>query len=432
MDKLIVLSLEQALSLSHATQRFVHLGWRVIRIEATPAGGRLPGDPNRYVGKPPKDQAAGCPDPDELGGKPATQDSSRPNCRPASEPGPDDLHSYFIGPNVGKEAISLNLKEKRGREVLRRLIEELPVDIFTCNTLPKRYLELGIDYETLSRANPGLIWAGLSAMGPDYPDAPGYDPALQAMMGYMDLTGDPQGPPMLCGVPFVDLKAGDEVFANVCLALAEKAHTGKGKRIDVSMAQAAASWLVTTIPLLDLGHHSRDVSRSGNEHREFVPVNVYPTSDGYTYLAIGNDAQWARLTSIEAFAGLASPARETNQGRKQQRGSIHEDIRAITPRFKTVELVTLLGSQGLVAAPIRTVPQVIDCPPIRDVMLETQTPSGTSVRLPPPAVEQEHLAGIHRRLPYAPRYGQHTDKVLLESGLSQAEIGDLRESGIIS
>ena len=399
MDKLTVLSLEQALSLSYATSRFVHLGWRVIRIESTPVGGRLPGDPNRYVGK------AG----------------ERP-----------DLHSYFIGPNVGKETISLNLKDKRGQDVLKRLIADLPADVFACNTLPKRYRELGIDYETLSSVNPGLIWAGLSAMGPDYPDAPGYDPAIQALTGYMDITGDPKGPPMLCGVPFVDLKAGDEVFANVCLALAEKAHTSKGSRIDVSMAQAAASWLVTTIPLLDLGYDPDEVKRNGNEHREFVPVNVYPTADGYIYLAIGNDVQWARLVSIEAFSSLAAPARETNEGRRREREAIHSDIGALTRDFKTDELVELCGAKGLVAAPIRTVPQVIESPPIRDVLLETRTPSGKLVRLPPPSVEREHLQAAERRLPFAPPYGQDTDTVLRGAGFSKSELADLRQAGIVA
>jgi len=399
MDKLTVLSLEQALSLSYATQRFVHLGWRVIRIEATPSGGRLPGDPNRYVGK----------------------EGERP-----------DLHAYFVGPNAGKESISLNLKDKKGREVLKRLIADLPVDIFACNTLPKRYKQLGIDYETLSAVRPGLIWAGLSAMGPDYPDAPGYDPAIQAMTGYMDLTGDPVGPPMLCGVPFVDLKAGDEVFANVCLALAEKASTGKGSRIDVSMAQAAASWLVTTIPLLDLGYSPDEVRRSGNEHREFVPVNVYPTADGFIYIAIGNDVQWARLVSLEAFAHLASPARETNEGRRSERESIHQELGSTTRNFKTGELTELLGAQGLVAAPIHTVPQVVDFPPIRRAMLETTTPSGKPVHLPPPSVEREHLVSAKRRLPFAPRYAQDTDKVLEEAGFARQGIADLKKSGIIA
>jgi itaconate CoA-transferase len=399
MEKLTVLSLEQALSLSYATSRFVHLGWRVIRIEATPSGSRLPGDPNRYVGK----------------------QGERP-----------DLHSYFVGPNVGKETISLNLKQKRGQEVLRRLITELPAHVFASNTMPKRYAELGIDYETLSAISPELIWVGLSAMGPRYPDAPGYDPAIQALTSYMDLTGDPKGPPTLCGVPFVDLKAGDEVFANVCLALAEKAHSGRGCRIDVSMAQAAASWLVTTIPLLDLGYGPEEVRRSGNEHREFVPVNVYATADGYIYIAIGNDVQWARLTSIEAFSGLASSARQTNEGRRRGRASIHEDMATVTRNSKTGELAKLLTAKGLVAAPIHTVPQVIEFPPVRETMLETQTPSGKRVRLPPPSVERAHLTSVGRRLPYAPTYGQNTDEVLREADFSEEEIANLRESGMIA
>ena len=399
MQKLTVLSLEQALSLSYGTQRFVHLGWRVIRIEATPSGGRLPGDPNRYVGK------AG----------------ERP-----------DLHSYFIGPNVGKETISLNLKDKRGQEVLKRLIKELPADVFASNTLPKRYAQLGIDYETLSAVNPGLIWVGVSALGPDYPDTPGYDPAIQALTGYMDITGDPEGPPMLCGVPFVDLKAGDEVFANVCLALAEKAHSGRGTRIDVSMAQAAASWLVTTIPLLDLGSTPDDVRRNGNEHREFVPVNVYPTADGYIYIAIGNDVQWSRLTAIEAFADLASPARKTNEGRRRERQAIHEEMAVVTRKYETEALVKLLSHEGLVAAPIRTVPEVIDSPPIRAALLETRAPSGRRVRLPPPSVEREHLVASQRHLPYAPPYGRDTEKVLQEAGFPPEEITALMGDGIIT
>lgn len=399
MQKLTVLSLEQALSLSYATQRFVHLGWRVIRIEATPQGSRLPGDPNRYVGK----------------------EGERP-----------DLHTYFIGPNVGKETISLNLKEARGREVLRRLIDELPVDIFATNTMPKRYIDLGIDYESLSDRSPGLIWAGLSAMGPEYPDAPGYDPALQAITGYMDLTGDPGGEPMLCGVPFVDLKAGDEVYANVCLALAEKAWSGKGRRIDVSMAQAAASWLLTTLPLLDLGYAPAEVRRSGNEHREFVPVNVYPTSDGYLYLAIGNDVQWERLVSLELFQGLASPSRKTNNGRKEEREAIHRDVGAVTRRFGTGELVELFAGTGLVAAPIRTVAEVRDLPPVRDRLLETRTPSGKRVRLPPPSVEHEQIQASGRRLPYAPPYGRDTEKVLGEVGFSLEEIENLKGSGVVA
>lgn len=155
MKRRTILSMEQALSLPYATLRFAQLGWRVIRIESTPSGDGLPGDPNRYIGSTVAD---------------------------------DDRRSYFIAPNVGKEAIALNLKEPQGQEVLRRLIRDLDVDVFCCNTVPRRYAQLGIDYETLRTAKSDLIWAGISAMGPDYPDAPGYDPVIQAMAGYMELT----------------------------------------------------------------------------------------------------------------------------------------------------------------------------------------------------------------------------------------------------
>ena len=96
------------------------------------------------------------------------------------------------------------------------------------------------------------------------PSVPGYDPVIQALAGYMELTGDPAGPPTLCGIPLVDLKAGDEVYANVLLALAERAESGAGREICVSMLQAAASWLITTLPLLAFDCEPWEVTRARN------------------------------------------------------------------------------------------------------------------------------------------------------------------------
>ena len=116
---------------------------------------------------------------------------------------------------------------------------------------------------------------------------------------------------MVTGVPIVDLKAGDEVYANVLLALAERAESGRGKRIDVSMLQAAASWLITTLPLVDFDCDPSEITRAGNEHRKFIPTNVYPTRDGFVYLAVGSDAQWKRLTDdADVRAGGAAVARD--------------------------------------------------------------------------------------------------------------------------
>ncbi len=390
-----VLTMEQALSMSYATLRFVQLGWRVIRLESTPIGDTLPGDPNRYIGDVVVD---------------------------------DDRRSYFFAPNVGKEAIALNLKQVRGRELLRTIIKELDVDIFCCNTLPSRYRRLGIDYETLKSVKPNIIWAAISAMGPNYPDMPGYDPALQAMAGFMEVTGEPDGPPTLAGIPLIDLKAGDEVYAGVCLALAEMAETGRGKAIHVSMLQAASSWLLTTLPLLDCDCDPSEVTRAGNEHRKFIPVNAYPTKDGFAYVAIGNDLQWKKLVELPGFESLGNEVRRTNAGRHKEREAIHRDMAKLTPRHSTEELCRILAEAKIPHAPIQTVAQVREMDAIASKLTTTTTPDGKTIRLPPMATD---LEGSATEYSFAPRYSEHTKNVLLEAGLSREGIDDLKQGGII-
>ncbi len=389
----VVLSLEQALSLPYATSRFVQKGWRVIRIEATSSTGGLPGDPNRYIGK----RVAG-----------------------------DDRRSYFIAQNVGKEAIALDLKQPAGQEALRRIIGALGVDVFCCNTLPRRYRQLGIDYDTLKAVKPDIVWAGISAMGPDYPDVPGYDPAMQAMVGFMELTGERSGPPMLSGVPLIDLKAGDDLYAEVMAALLARHETGQGRAIHVSMLQAAASWLVTTMPLLNFDCGDEEVSRAGNEHRKFIPTNAYRTADSFVFIAIGNDGQWQRLTAIPKFAAIANAVRITNEGRHQQRAAIHADIAAIMRRYPTAQLMDDFGRAAIPHAPIQTIPQVAAMAQIRSKMLTTTMPDGRTIHLPPPAVDLDGPTHFS----FAPSYGEHTRTVLREAGFSDAEVDGLVATGV--
>ena len=396
MKRRTVLSLEQALSMPYATLRFAQLGWRVIRIEATPIGGRLPGDPNRYIGTQVVD---------------------------------DDRNSYFIAPNVGKESIALDLKDERGRELLLRIIRELKVDIFCCNTLPGRYESLGIDYETLKTANPKIIWAGISAMGPEYPFVPGYDPALQAMSGFMELTGREDGQPTLSGIPLIDLKAGDEVYAGVCLALAEQAETGQGSQINVSMLQAAASWLITTLPLIDFGCDDSEITRCGNEHRKFIPTNAYPTKDGYIYVAIGNDIQWQRFTEIEKFAPVATEVRQTNKGRQVERQGCYDDISAISVNYSTAELVDEFTAATIPHAVINDIRQVRVLEALTGKLTTTRTPDGQVIHMQPMAVDMD---AAHKELSFPAKYGQHTRQVLAESGLDESEISALSDAGVIS
>ena len=396
MKRRTILSLEQALSMPSATLRFAQLGWRVIRIEATKADGGLPGDPNRYIGS-----------------------------RVADE----DRRSYFIAPNVGKEAIALNLKHPRGQEILRRLITALEVDVFCCNTLPSRYKVLGIDYITLSAVKPDLIWAGISAMGPEYPDVPGYDPVIQAMCGYMEVTGDPAGSPTQMGVPVIDLKAGDEVYANVMLALLERNETGRGKAIHVSMLQAAASWLITVLPLIDFDCEPNEITRAGNEHRKFIPTNVYPASDGFVYLAIGSDVQWRRLTAVPKFTCVANVVRATNEGRHKERQSIHRDMAAVTSRHTVEDLLEDLRSATIPATRIFNIPQVRELPQLANRLTRTVMPNGKVVRMQPMPVDVE---GANGKLGFPPGYGADTRRVLAQAGYPETEIDALAAEGVIA
>jgi len=393
-----ILSLEQALALPYATQRFVQLGWRVIRIE-TPAENEnsKSGDPNRYIGE---------------------------------DTGIDDLHSYYIPPNIGKEAITLNLKKKEGQDLLKKLIRELDVDVFLCNTLPLRYKQLGIDFESLKEAKSNLIWCGISAMGPDYPDRAGYDPAMQAMLGYMFLTGEPDRDPMLCGLPLIDLKAGDEAFSQVLLALLE--HNTKGKKIDISMAQCAASWLITALPQLQFVKNESEIfTRSGNEHRSFIPCNCYPTIDSYVYLAIGNDSQWEKLTKIKGFEHLVKAERTTNQGRNNDKGNIYNDIRKGLKNYTTAEFVEVCSKSGLAVSPVNSTSDVAKLEFVKQNMLKTQLPSGKKVSLFPSPVSSSFLTKVDYTLSCAPRLGEHNAKVYAEVGFSSEEIKNLINNKII-
>ncbi|MBW1713750.1 MAG: CoA transferase, partial [Deltaproteobacteria bacterium] len=158
-----VLSLEQATVLPYLTFRLVQDGVRVIRLEHP-----VYGDPNRLIGQ---------------------------NCL-----GEERMNAYYLCINAGKQALTLNLAEPQGREILRRLIVELKVDIFATNQLPKNYAKLGIDYETLSGYKSDLIWLGVTGFGPESNEA-AYDPILQARGGLMELTGEADQAPQVVGIP---------------------------------------------------------------------------------------------------------------------------------------------------------------------------------------------------------------------------------------
>lgn len=392
--ELTVLSLEQATVLPYLTYRLAQDGMRVIRLEHP-----VHGDPNRKVGA-------------------------------SFLPGEPTMCTYYVAINAGKEALTLNLKDPRGQQILRELIAGLDVDIFATNQLPKNYGPLGIDYETLRLGKPDLIWLGLTGFGPQSNEA-AYDPILQARSGLMDLTGEPDGPPQVVGIPLPDMGTSEHAYGLVMRALYRKAVTGEGSRIDLAMIDSTASWL--TQPVTMAQTFGKSMTRRGNTHEFFAPVSVYPTKDGYVFMAVGNDIQWQRLLTIPGFEGLDDPAFETNAGRIAKVETLNREISAGTRGWATSELLDTLRDALIPVSKVQSVREACEDPAVRSKLLKSVDPkTGFEVTHAPPPFMTEYLQEQRQTLRFPPRLGEHNERIYGgELGRSDEELKALRADGVI-
>jgi crotonobetainyl-CoA:carnitine CoA-transferase CaiB-like acyl-CoA transferase len=392
--KLKVLSLEQATVLPYLTYRLAMDGCRVIRLEHPEYG-----DPNRMVGD-------------------------------AFLPGEERMNNYFMAINAGKEALTLNLADPKGKEILARLVRDLDVDIFATNQLPRNYAKLGIDYESLKSLKEDIIWLGISGFGPQSNEA-AYDPILQARGGLMELTGDRGGSPQVVGVPLPDMGTSEHCYGLLMKALFVRATTGEGCRLDVSMFESTTSWL--TVPLTMTCSFAKKITRRGNTHEFFSPVSVFPTSDGHVYISVGNDKQFHALVSTPEFASLARDDYRKNSGRIKDVQNLNRMIGEITATMTTVELVALLNRIGVAASAIRSIEQVAEDPLVAPRLLRARDEkTGFEVTLAPPPWYTPFLQETCGRLSFPPRFGEHNDAILRgELGISHDEFDALKADGII-
>lgn len=389
-----ILSLEQATVLPYLTYRLAIDGCRVIRLEHP-----VFGDPNRLVGEPFLD-------------------------------GEERMNSYFMAINAGKEALTLNLGDPRGRELLYRLIKALKVDIFATNQLPRNYAKLGIDYETLKSVKDDIIWLGITGFGPDSNDV-AYDPILQARGGLMELTGEAEGVPQVVGVPLPDMGTSEHSYGMLMKSLFARAVTGKGSRIDISMFDSTTSWL--TVPVTMTCSFGKKISRRGNTHEFFAPVSVYPTLDGYVYIAVGNDKQFQAFSSLPEFSGLAREEYKKNLGRIKDVARINSTIAEVTARISTEEIVTKMSAIGVAASKIKTVAEVARDPLVAPRLIKAKDEkTGFEITLAPPPVSSRFLKANENRLSFPPRFGEHNEALYgNELGIQAEELAALKTDGVI-
>ena len=389
LSSLTVLSLEQATTLPFLTQRLAREGVRVIRVEPP---GR--GDPNRFVGA------------DVLG-----------------EP---DMRSYFLTNNCGKQAITLNLRDPEGRAILHELISNLPVDIFCTNNRPSSYVKLGIDYETIQTIRPNIIWLGTTGFGPDSDEA-AYDPVIQARVGWMEITGEPDGSPVIFGLPMVDRGAAEHAYGAVMKALYRRAITGAGSRVDISMFHSALAWMANPLMLTALGDH---VTRRGNTHQFFAPASVFPTADGYVYIAVGNDRQWEALVALDGFEALATPNYAHNAGRIADVQNLNARLSDCTRNWTTANLIAKPNPLALPLPKANPMAEALQAPPARPALRHVRDEqSGLEVPLPPlDEVGVEQVA----TLAFPPSLGEHNASIFgAELGFDSDRLADLEERGVI-
>ncbi len=391
-EKLTVVSLEQATVLPYLTYRLAQDGMQIIRMEHP-----VYGDPNRMVGK--------------------------------NVLGEERMNAYFLCINAGKKALTLNLADSEGKKILQSLIQELDVDIFTTNQLPRNYKKLGIDYESLKAIKSNIIWLGVTGFGPESNEA-AYDPILQARSGLMALTGEADGDPQVLGIPLPDMGTSEHAYGLLMKALYRRQVTGKGTRIDLAMFESSVSWLTVPITLND--SFGKKITRRGNTHEFFSPVSVYKTSNGFVYMAVGNDRQWKSIVSMEMFKSLDRPEYEKNAGRIADAENLNRSINEIMMNYTSEALIDQFNAITVPISKIKGIPEVIQDPLVKRRLLFAKDPmTGTRITLAPPPNMTPFLEKRRRELSFPPRFGEHNGEIYAQLGYSEEDLNRFKEKGVI-
>jgi formyl-CoA transferase len=247
----------------------------------------------------------------------------------------------------------------------------------------------------------------------------------------MELTGEKDGPPQVVGIPLADMGASEHAFGELMKALYKRAVTGEGSRIDVSMFQSTVSWL--TVPITFTKSFKKRISRRGNTHEFFAPVSVYATSDGYIYVALGNDKQWNTLTSMPEFKHLAKSEYERNAGRIAEVDRLNREIGTVIRTKTTAEWIRIFVEATIPVSKVNTVEEVAQDPLIRDVLPRSSDPiTGTTLTFSPPPVVTDYLKSVKFELGFPPRFGAHNEEIYGKTlGYSASQLRDFKERQII-
>lgn len=330
-----------------------------------------------------------------------------------------------------KKSMTLNLKSAEGHAIFMKLAAKADVIVENYRSDVKHRLK--IDYDTVAKVNPRIVYGSIAGFGQSGPDAarPGVDQIAQGMGGLMSITGEPGRGPMRVGIPIADLTSGLLLAQAILLALYNRERTGKGQWVHTSLIEAqifmldfqASRWLMK----------GEVAKQAGNDHPTSIPTGVFPTQDGYINIAAAGDKMWKRAAeALGAAALIDHPDHATPTLRSQNRKALNERIGEVTRTNTSAHWIEALNKAGVPCGPINTIdktfaePQVqhlgiarpVNHPKLGDIKVVGQ-PINLS-DFPQPAA-----------LKPTPELGQHTDEVLAGLGYDAAKIAALKSGGVI-
>ncbi|MET9137694.1 CaiB/BaiF CoA-transferase family protein [Streptomyces sp. BPPL-273] len=382
-----VVALEQAIAAPYASRQLADLGARVIKVE-----------------------------------RPGTGDFAR-----AYDSRVKGLSSHFVWANRGKESLTLDIKDPRGKELLLRLVAG--ADVFLQNLAPGAAARAGLGAGELRARHPGLIVCDVSGYGSPGPYAgrKAYDLLVQAESGLLSVTGTPEEAAK-AGIPVSDIAAGMYAYSSVLAALLERGRTGLGTHLDVSMLEATVEWM--GFPLYYAYDGAEPPPRAGAAHATIHPYGPFTAGDGKTVLmAVQNEREWRGFCTV--FLGrpeLADhPHYATNADRDRHREALGALVAARFAELTSAEAIALLGAVPVANARVNTLAEVWDHPQLaaRGRLHEVATPAGPVAALAPPGPST-----ATPRMDAVPALGEHTRTILGELGLSGDAVDALVAEGV--
>jgi itaconate CoA-transferase len=380
-----VVSVEQAVAAPFATRQLADLGARVIKVE-----------------------------------RPGTGDFARHYDTTVK-----GMASYFVWLNRGKQSLSLDLKAAAGRSVLTSLIDR--ADVFVQNLAPGAAAGLGLSAGALRARDERLIVCDVSGYAPDGPfgDRRAYDLLIQCETGLLSVTGTPDAPAK-AGISVADIAGGMYAFSSILTALYARERSGTGAALQVSLFESLTEWMAQ--PMYYAMYTGVPPARTGTSHATIAPYGAYRTGGGGTVqFGVQNDREWRRLCSqVLGRPGLADDARfATNAARVAARAELDREIEAGLSAHSADEVVALLDAAQIANARLNTVGDLLAHPQLENRWADIDSPAGPIRTLPSPI----STGGTEPGYGPIPSVGEHTDAILVELGLTQAEIATLHDAG---